>query len=160
MISEYERMEQFVHDNGILLLTDSLPNEMSGYYYLNTEYGLKTITMNSNLDTTAKRIGVLAEELEHYLITPVDLFTAPKYLRDKYESAARLNAVKRLMPFERLIDVSRRSICDIYELADYLGVTLEFFESGLIAYKEYYGYSASYKDYIIYFDPFRVAKAG
>jgi Zn-dependent peptidase ImmA (M78 family) len=158
MVSDYEKMEQFVYDNDILLLYGRLPNDMSGFYYQNSNCGIKSITLSTKLDTTAKRICVLAEELEHYVTTPVDLFYATKYLRDKLENIARFNAVKKLMPFNKLIDARRRS-CDIYELADELNVTVEFLVYGLAAYKEHYGLTVSYKDFIISFDPFKVDKA-
>ncbi|MGE5494579.1 MAG: hypothetical protein ACM3S4_04680 [Burkholderiales bacterium] len=108
MVSDYEKMEQFVYDNDILLLYGRLPNDMSGFYYQNSKCGIKSITLSTKLDTTAKRICVLAEELEHYFTTPVDLFYATKYLRDKLENIARFNAVKKLMPFNKLIDARRR----------------------------------------------------
>lgn len=159
MISAYELMEQFIYDNNILLLSDSLPSDIHGYYHQNCEYGIKSIILSSRLDTTAKRICVLAEEIEHFLTTPVDLFCAPKYLREKYEKTARYNAVKKLMPFEKLIDIKRRKLFDIYEFAEHLNITVEFLLSGLNVYKERYGNSVSYKDYIIYFDPFNIEKA-
>lgn len=156
MVSEYERLEQFAFDNDILLLTGRLPG-LSGFYYLNMEYGIKSITLNTALDTTAKRISVLAEELEHYISTPEDLFAAPKEIRDKYERIARFAAIQRLIPFDKLIKC--RALCDIYELADYLDITPEFLMSGLLAYKEHYGRSVSYMDFTINFDPFYIEKA-
>lgn len=156
MISEYERLEQFAYDNDILLLTGCLPG-LSGFYYLNTEYGIKSITLSRSLDTTAKKTCILAEELEHYISTPQDLFTAPKDLRDKYENIARFAAIRRLMSFDKLIKC--RILCDIYEMADYLNITPEFIATGLLAYKEHYGYSVLYRGYTIRFEPFSVQRA-
>ena len=155
MISEYERLEQFAYDNDILLLTGRLPG-LSGFYYLNTEYGIKSITLSASLDTVAQKTCILAEELEHYVSTPQDLFTAPNAVRDKYENIARFAAIRRLMPFEKLLRC--RAFCDIYEMADYLNITPEFIAAGLLAYKEHYGYSVLYRGYTIHFDPFSIKK--
>ena len=157
MTRAYEQMEQFTYDNGIVLLFDYLPNNLSGFYYANSNYGFKSITLNRKLDTTSIKTCVLAEEIEHYISTPEDLFTASKSIQEKYEYIARFNAIKRLMPFEKLVETRR--FCDIYELADYLNITFEFLEFGLKAYKEHYGLSVSYRDFIIFFDPFDVEKA-
>jgi hypothetical protein len=159
MISMYEQMEQLAYNNDIMIITHCLPDKLSGYCYLSTDHGIKTITLNKKLSTTAEKACVLAEELEHYISTPEDLFIAPKPMQEKYESIARFNAVKKLMPLDKLIDARRRRLCDVYELADYLGITSEFLESGLKAYKVHYGSAVPYRDFIIYFDPFNVEKA-
>jgi len=159
MISTYEQLEQLAFDINIKLQTDFLPNGMSGYYYLNTEYDVRAVTVSNRLETIVQKTCVLAEELEHFISTPEDLFTASKQMQSKYENIARFNAVKRLIPFEKLVEAKSHRFCDIYELADHLNVTPEFLEFGLVAYKEHYGASVSYRGIVIHFDPFYIRKA-
>ena len=159
MLNHLEQMEQFAHENNISLFIDSLPKEMSGFYYRNVKYGIRSITLSNNLDTTAEKICILAEELEHFISTPEDLFVASHSVREKYEKMARFCAVKRLMPFEKLINAKLLSINNSFELADYLNITVDFLQAGIKAYKDHFGLSVPYKDFIIYFDPFDIEKA-
>ncbi len=156
MLNEFEVMEQFAYDNDIKLLSDSLPADLLGFYYANTAYGLKTITLNSRLQTAAEKTCVMAEEIEHYITTPMNLFSAPKPLQNKFERIAKLNATKRLIPFDKLIEAHRRYIKCPYELADFLNVTVEFLDQGIALYKEHYNGWAAYKGFFINFDPFLI----
>lgn len=159
MVSEYERMEQFAYECDILLLTGKLPCNLAGHCYLNSEFGIKSIILNASLDTSAKRTCVLAEELEHYLSTPGDLFNAPPCIQDKYERIARLGAAKKLIPFDKLIRARSADVDNIYDLAGYLNVSPDFLIMSLNLYKEQYGLSVTYRGYIIYFDPLNIEKA-
>ena len=153
MLSEYEVMEQFAYENDIKLLSDSLPADLSGYYYSNSDFGLKTITLNSMLQTTAEKTCVLAEEIEHYLTTPMNLFNAPHLLQNRFERIARINATKRLIPLSRLIEAKNSAITNQYDLAEFLNITYEFLDQGLTLYKENYNGWVLYKGYKIGFDP-------
>jgi len=159
MISMYEQMEQFSYDNDIMICTHCLPEGLSGYCYLSSVNDIKVIALNKKLDTTAEKTCVLAEEIEHYISTPEDLFAAPQSVKNKFERLARFNSIKKLMPFDKLIGARLRSINDACDLADYLDITLEFLISGLMAYKEHYGFSVSYRNFTICFDPFNIEKA-
>jgi hypothetical protein len=154
MINELELMEQFAYDNDIKLLTDSLPGNISGFCYSNSEFTLKTITLNSNLVTTAEKTCVLAEEIEHYITTPFDLFAAPKHLQDKFERLARFNATKRLIPFDKLIEARRMNIRCPYELADFLNITIDFLFQGTSLFREHYNGHVIHKGFRINFSPF------
>lgn len=153
MINEFERMEQFAYDNDIKLLTDSLPDDLSGLCYLSTEYNLKTITLSTALRTEAEKTCVLAEEIEHYITTPLNLFTSSKQMQNKFERIARLNATKRLIPFDKLVEAHRRSIRCVYELADFLNVTFKFLYQGITLYSEYYSEGVVHKGFRISFNP-------
>lgn len=156
MITDYEHLEQFAFDNDVMILSNSLPKEMDGYYYSNTEYNIKSITLSDKIETTAHKTCVLAEEIEHYITTPFNLFEMPKALQDRYERIAKLNATQRLMPIEKLIRADKKGVCDQYELADFLNLTVDFVTNGLTLYRDYYGISKRHLNYTVYFIPFKI----
>lgn len=160
MYSEYERMEQFAYDHDIKLIISSLPEQLSGYYYSNSDLDLISITLSSLLETTVQKTCILAEELEHYFTTPDNLFASSKINRDKYECKARFGAARRLIPFDKLIKAKAAGIRNRYELAEYLNVTEPFLEQGIESFKKQYGPHIKYKDYMIYFDPLDIIKIG
>jgi len=158
MLSEYEIMEQFAYINEIDILIDSLPENLSGYFYSNTEHGVKTITLDATLSTLTERTCILAEEIEHYLTTPVDLFSAPKTLQQRFERIAKFNATKRLIPFEKLIKANEAAISNMYELAEYLDVTIDFLEQGIRLYREHFSNVLQYHEYVIRFEPLSIKR--
>jgi Zn-dependent peptidase ImmA (M78 family) len=149
-------MEQLAYDNNILIFTRSIPDKISGMYYSNSDYDLITVTLNKNLETFAEKTCTLAEELEHYFLTPIDLMRAPRRLQDRYERQAKFAACRRLVPLEKLIKAKQRGLLNRYDLAEYLNVTEEFLEQALRFYQEYYGYEVYYKGSIIYLNPLAV----
>lgn len=157
MLTEYERMEQFAFDHNIKIITGSLPDELSGYYYSNSKHNLVAITLNKNLKTTAEKTCTMAEELGHYFSTPFDLF-GPNDLLDKYEKKARWKAAKILISIDKLIKAKYDGVQNKYELAEYLNVTEEFLEQSLDLFKEYYGSCFRYNEYLINFDPLNIKK--
>lgn len=152
MITTYERLEQKTFENKILLLTSYLPNGIKGNYFANTDYQLKTITINKCLKTTCEKCTVLAEELGHYYTTNKDLFSVSKTIQDKYEHHALQWAVNELVPLNRLVEAWSTGIRTPWDLAEYLDVTEGFLHNALNIHSEQYGPSINYKKYTIYFN--------
>ena len=157
MLSEYERLERIAYRHRISLLTRRLPKKVSGLYYSNKHYRIKTITLSSSLGTTAQKTCTLAEELGHHFTVPVNLVSSSKTLQNRYERKAKLYAAKRLIPFDKLIKAKNEGVRNRFELAEYLDVTEEFIDQTLTLYSEQYGLDVYYKGYIIKFKPLDVS---
>jgi len=150
----YERLEQTTHDNNIHLLT--APLLINGYYYSNAEYNFNTITLSAALQTTCERCVVLAEELGHHFTTPIDLFSAPSTLQERYERRALQWAARELVPLHKLIKAWHRGIRSAWELAEYLDVTEAFLWRALELYRQQYGAVARCGTHCVYFNPLEV----
>jgi Zn-dependent peptidase ImmA (M78 family) len=154
MISEYERMEQLAYENDVSIFYRSMTDNVKGFYYSINDFA--SITLNQSLETTAEKSCVLAEEVEHFLTTPINLLSATAGNQEKYEHVARWGAVRRLVPLRKLIDAKYEGVGNIYELAEYLNVTEDFLSMALNMYREHYGLEFCYGRYIIKLNPIDV----
>ena len=155
-MTTYELLEQKTYDNDILLLTNTLPPCINGYYCSNADYHLSTITINKHISTSCERCSVLAEELGHHFTTPVDLFSASKDMQDKYEHRACVWAACELVPLHKLISAWLAGVRSAWDLADYLDITEPFLHQALQIHQQHYGQAVKYKQYQILFDPLNI----
>lgn len=151
-MTTYERLEQAAFDNDIHLLIASLP--VNGFYYATTDF--HTITLSNALQTTCERCCVLAEELGHYHTTPINLFTAPTQLQERYERKAIKWAAHKLVPLPKLVKAWQRGIRSAWELAEYLDVTESFLCKTLELYEAQHGRCVCCGNYCIRFKPVEV----
>lgn len=89
----------------------------------------------SPTDTQAQLACLLVEELGHYH-TGSDLRLTYRKLDDlKAEHRARRWGHHRLLPPDKIMDALRQNLADEYELAEYLGVTVEFLREAVEDYR-------------------------
>ena len=151
-MTTYEQLEQAAHDTDIYLLTSPLP--VNGLYYSTDD--IYTITLSTALQTTCERCCVLAEELGHHHTTPIDLFTAPNNLQERYERIALQWAAHKLVPLHRLISACQRGIREPWDLAEYLDVTEPCLCGAIEHYAAQYGAGAPGGAYCIQLNPVEV----
>lgn len=111
------------------------------------------IAINKNTPTTAERACVLAEELGHYYTSYGDILDQKNVANRKQEIKAKRWAVKRLVSLKNIIKAYEAGCRNIYEMAEYLGVTEEFLRHAFKAYNNMYGKFKEHGQYVIYFDP-------
>lgn len=102
-------------------------------------YGDKVIWINKNIDSTAEKICVLAEEIGHFHTTYGDILDQSKVLNIKQEKLARAWAYRRLVPLESLVSALKKGFSTRYEFAESLNVTEQFLEECINYYQSKYG---------------------
>lgn len=115
------------------------------------------IAIKNDMPTTEKAC-VLAEELGHHYTTVGNILDQSKAENRKQERRARLWAYRKMFDLVDLISAYKYGCRNRYEVAEYLGVTEQFFEDALRTYKEKYGLYAKIDRYMICFDPLTVGE--
>ena len=127
--------------------------------HLKTKDGLcygKRIAINNQLESNEEKVCILAEELGHYCTTIGDITDQTKVENRKQELLARRWAYQKLIGPCDLIRAYKDGIKGTYNLAEYLGVTEEFFIDAIEYYKSKYGLFYKIDTYILIFEPLGV----
>lgn len=117
-----------------------------------------TVALNRNLNTTAEKGCILAEELGHYHTTYGNIVSMDSVSDRKQELRARTWAYNKMIGLTGIIDAYEHGCRSSHETADFLNVTEEFLVDAINAYKHKYGISARIDNYVIYFEPLGVFK--
>ncbi|MCI9645296.1 MAG: hypothetical protein HFH40_00525 [Lachnospiraceae bacterium] len=113
----------------------------------------KFIGLNKEIETTAEKKCILAEEIGHS-VTGVGSILSQKGTWDcKQEQQARLWAYNRLIGLNGIINSHKNGCQNLYEMAEYLDVTETFLADAIERYRSKYGMFATLDNYIIYFEP-------
>ena len=110
------------------------------------------IAIKHDLDETEKKC-TLAEELGHYHTTVGDIIDQSSDSNRKQELRARLWSYNKLIGLHGIISGFEHHCRTIYEMAEYLGVTEEFFLEAMYCYRNKYGLFTRCDNYLIYFEP-------
>ncbi len=70
----------------------------------------KVIALNKNIDTTAEKNCILAEELGHYHTTAGNILDQKQLHNRKQERLARAWSYKRLVPLDKLVEAYKQGI--------------------------------------------------
>lgn len=143
----YERLLNEAEKEHIEIVYIPLKGRLKGLYYD------KVIAINKNIETTAEKTCVLAEELGHYYTTVGNILDQKRIQNRKLERRARAWAYKKLVPLYKLVEAYKDGIKNRFELAEYLQVTEEFLDEALKYYKEKYGMYYRLGKYWICFEP-------
>ena len=111
------------------------------------------IGLNKNIDTNSERACVLAEELGHYHTTFGDIIDQTNISNKKQERLARLWSYNKLIGLHGIIKAYKYRCTTRHEIAEYLGVTEEFFDEAIKTYTEKYGVCTQIDNYIVFFTP-------
>ena len=113
------------------------------------------IAIRKNM-STAEKACVLAEELGHHYTTVGDIMDQSAAENRKQEQRARAIAYNKMIGLYGLLNSYLAGCRNRYEVADYLGITEEFFEEALEYYRSKYGTCAIVDNYMIFFEPLGV----
>lgn len=113
----------------------------------------KRIAIRKDLETSAEKTCVLAEELGHHYTSVGNILDQSDPNNRKQEILARTWAYDGLIGLSRIIDAYKYGCQNRYEIAEYLEVTEEFLQDCIDRYRSKYGICKQFEDYIIYFEP-------
>lgn len=110
------------------------------------------IFVNSVLNQNDKYC-VLAEELGHYETSYGNILDQNNINNVKQELKARRWGYKHIVSLEGIIEAFENNCLNEYEMAEYLGVTDEYFKECIEDYKRQYGLSCRLGKYYITLEP-------
>lgn len=111
------------------------------------------IAIRNDIDTSAEKTCVLAEELGHHYTSVGDILNQRIAENRKQELQARMYAYNKLIGLQGLINCYEYGCSNIHEMAEYLNVTERFVADALEAYEKKYGIQVRVENYIIRFNP-------
>ena len=114
------------------------------------------IAVSKDIDTSAERTCVLAEELGHHLTASGDILDQRNVSSRKQELRGRIWAYNRLIGLSGIIKAYNAGCRNRYEMADILQVNEETLQDAIDYYHEKYGLCVQVDSYIIYFEPLGV----
>lgn len=142
----YEALLDGAHQEGLTVKEKPLK-------YNNGRIKGKRIAIRKDIETSAEKACVLAEELGHYHTTVGDITDLSDFQNRKQERQARLWGYNKLIGLTGIIQAFRAGCHSRHETAEYLGVTEEFLQECIDCYTEKYGEYAKIDNYIIFFIP-------
>ena len=144
----YLELEQHADENGVKIDYKNFRNERIRGLYCDGH-----IAINANIETTAERSYILAEELGHYHTSSGDILDQSVSSNRKQEHRARMWCYDTLINLNGIIDCYKAGCRNRYEAAEYLNVPEECFQDTIDAYRLKYGQYVKVGNYVIYFEP-------
>ncbi len=114
------------------------------------------IALSADLETSADKACILAEELGHHFTTVGVIMDLNDTGNRKQELRARVWAYNKMIGLYGLIRAYKHRCANRYETAEYLGVTEEFLQEAIDYYHSKYGMVCRLDNYVDYFEPFGV----
>lgn len=111
------------------------------------------IAIRKDIDTSAEKACILAEELGHHHTSIGDILDLSDAENRKQERQARLWGYNKLVGLSGLIKAYEAGCQDRFEVAEYLGVTDEYLCECLDAYRDKYGVATTVDNYYVMFIP-------
>lgn len=150
----YEKLQKEASDENIEMFETKLESKAKGLYCDNI-----IILDPQKHNTTAEKACTLAEELGHHHTSSGCILDLDKIESSKQEYRARLYSYNKLIGLKGLVSAYQAKCQNIYEIAEYLNVTVEFLTEALECYKSKYGLYAEVDNYAIIFHKGNVANA-
>ena len=111
------------------------------------------IAIRKDIDTSAEKTCILAEELGHHHTSVGDILDMSDSGNRKQERQARLWGYNKMIGLSGLIKSFEAGCQNRFEVAEYLGVTEEYLCECLNTYRDKYGVGVTVDDYYIMFIP-------
>lgn len=144
----YENLLDDANDSGITLDEKyTFDSRLKGLYIDNN------IALSSDLETSAEKSCILAEELGHHYTSSGNIIDMSIVANRKQELHARAWAYNRLIGLYGIINAYRSGCRNGYEIAEHLNITEEFLTEALQYYRNKYGLCTTIDNYVIYFEP-------
>lgn len=112
------------------------------------------IAIRKDINTSAEKACVLAEEMGHYHTSVGRILNQSDAENRKQELRAREWAYDRQVGLIGIVKSFRAGCQTLSEMAEYLEVTEEFLGDALERYRQKYGIYTTIDHYIIYFEPY------
>lgn len=111
------------------------------------------VAIRKDIETTAEKSCILAEELGHYYTSTGDILDLTVAENRKQERRARIWAYNKQIGLKGLINAYEHGCRNRHEIAEYLEVTESFLQEAVDCYHEKYGIFTKIDNYVIYFNP-------
>lgn len=138
-MNNYEKQLQSAVDNNIQVIESYDMGNDPDHPPIEGLYVDGCVALSSDLQTTAQKNSVLAEELAHHDLTVGDILDQRDPANRRQEQKARTLAYDRLIGFSGLSRAFSAGCENRYEVAEYLEVTESFLQEAIERYKEIYG---------------------
>ena len=146
-----EELRQQAADNGAEVIDWKFQTDRIKGLYCNG-----VIAVSKDIDTSAERTCVLAEELGHHLTACGSILDQKDTSNRKQELKGRIWAYNRLIGLTGIIKAYRAGCRNRYEIAQNLEVTEDMLQDAVDYYHEKYGLCVQVDNYAIYFEPLGV----
>lgn len=94
-------------------------------------YGSR-IAIRKDIDTSSRKMCVLAEELGHYYTTVGNILEQTNLNNAKQEQKARVWAYNKLLSVDKVIEAASKGYTSTWDMAEYLDVDEQFLKDFLI----------------------------
>lgn len=111
------------------------------------------IAIRKDIETTNEKACVLAEELGHHYTAAGNILDQSTATNRKQEMRGRIVAYNKLVGLRGIIDAYLHNCQNLFETAEYLGVTEEFLNDSLTYYTNKYGVCTQVDNYVVFFQP-------
>lgn len=147
-MTELEKLENEARNERIDIISYHFSsNRLKGLYCNNT------IALSKKLKSNKERACILAEELGHYHTSYGNIINQNITENRKQEQRARIWSYDRLIGLHGIIKMCESNCKSLHECAELLDITEEFLIEALAFYRNKYGQSVKYNNYVIYFEP-------
>lgn len=143
----YENLLIEVSECDIDICETTFKGEGKGFYLENT------IFIDKNLNNSAEKKCVLAEELGHHHTTYGNILDTSRINSIKQEKIARNWGYEKLVGIVDLINAYNYGVVGRHNLAEHLNVTEKFLEEAINHYREKYGTHYQIDNYVVFFEP-------
>ena len=147
-MTNLEKLEEEADQEGIPIDTIRFESERIKGLYCDGN-----IALSADLQTSADRSAVLAEELGHHYTSSGIILDMNDTGNRKQELQARVWAYNRMIGLQGLIAAHRHGCRNRYEAAEYLDVTEELLEEAVNYYRGKYGIMYQVDNFVVYFEP-------
>ena len=153
-LNTYEELLQDADDEQVRVHESvDLNGDSTGEKRLDGLYIDGHIALDSQLQTTAEKTSILAEEMGHHFTSVGDITNLQNVNSRQQELDARLWGYNRLIGLRGIIRAFEHHCQNRYEMAEYLDVTEDYLEEALACYRSKYGVYTVVDNYAIYFIP-------
>lgn len=142
----YEALLDEAHREGLIVKEKLLK-------YNNGRIKGKRIAIRKDIETSAEKTCVLAEELGHHHTSVGNILDMNDMRNRKQERQARLWGYNKLIGLTGIITAFRAGCQNRHEIAEMLNVTEEYLQECIDCYRDKYGVYTEIDNYIIYFIP-------
>lgn len=146
-MNAYECLQNKACEDGIDIIEKDFGENIKGLYCDGT------VAINENIETTAEKTCILAEELGHHYTSVGNILDMTDVQNRKQERQARLNGYNRLIGLSGLIRAYEAGCSNRFEIAEYLEVTEEYLQECIDCYRDKYGIGTKFYNYYVMFIP-------
>jgi len=148
-MTKYEELLELARKEGIQVFESYFVSDANGLY------ANGVIVIRDELSETEKTC-VLAEELGHYYTSIGDISNQLTTDNRKQELTARKWAVEKIIKIEMLIIAIKEGCESLFDIAEYLDITIDFLKEAIVAFKRKYGITYRHDNNMIVFNDYGV----